>query len=296
MSFAKGSLRRSVKGSLKSAMRAVVAGALCAVTVGQMKGQNYTAVSQAEDGVAKALAYEVVTIKPPKGDPNSGGISDLPDGFSMTNLTLQVLIPGAYGVIRNDQVTNWPGWATFARFDIEAKMDVETADALQKLPRQQREVQRQLMMQSLLADRFKLKVHRGTEVRPTYELVLAKGGSRLKEDDPDDADGIKATKGVPRAVDWRTSSEGTITGHAMPISKLVGQLEGFVDSIIVDKTGLARRYDVALKWDPNGEPGPNSMEPSVFTALKEQLGLQLKPTKTAVETIVIDHLEMPSEN
>jgi uncharacterized protein (TIGR03435 family) len=273
-------------------MWAILAGALCAVTVCHASGQGNTAISQA----AKKPAYEVVSIRQSKGDPNSARIMDSPDGFSMRNLTLKPLISEAYGTVLDEEISGWPVWAGFARFDIEAKMDVETADALQKLPKQQRELQRCLMLQSLLADRFKLKVHRETKVRTTYELVLAKGGSKMKEDNPDsDMDGIKLQESVRPATDWRIA-EGKISGHAMPISILADHLQGPVADIIVDKTGLTGRYDVTLTWDTGDKQGQESTEPSIFAALQEQLGLQLKPTKTTVETIVIDHLEMPSEN
>ena len=126
-------------------------------------------------GSTKAAAYEVISIRQSKGDQDSAGYFDLPDGFSMTNLTLGPLLPDAYGVTRNDQVSGWPVWSLSARFDIKAKMDAETADALHKLSKQQQEVQRRLMLQALLADRFKLKVHRATEVRTTYELVPRQG-------------------------------------------------------------------------------------------------------------------------
>jgi uncharacterized protein (TIGR03435 family) len=82
----------------------------------------------------------------------------------------------------------------------------------------------------------------------------------------------------------------------MPISVLADHLQAWVHSTIVDETGLTGRYDVVLRWDPKDEPEPNSTEPSIYVAVEEQLGLHLKPTRTTVETIVIDHLEMPSEN
>jgi len=284
-----------MKRLLKGSMRTVLVGALCAVAIGQVNGQRNTTTSQAEGGVAKAPAYEVVSIRQTKGNIDSARIMDLPDGFSMRNLTSEPLITEAYGV-RDDQVSDWPGWATSIRFDIEAKMDLETADALHKLPKREQESQRQLMLQSLLADRFKLKIHRTSKVRTAYELVLAKGGSKMKEDNPPtDKNGIKWQEGVTPATDW-SISDGKITGHAMPISVLASHLTGAVDGIVADKTGLTGRYDVDLKWDPKDEQGPYSIEPLIFTALEEQLGLQLKPTKTTVETIVIDHLEMPSEN
>jgi len=281
---------------LKRPLRAILAFTLYASAITVASAQNTPTPSRAGDPVAKVLVYDVVSIRQPKGDPNAGGLRYTPDGFTMINLSLRSLIPDAYGAIRDDQVTGWPGWAAFARFDIEAKMDPETADAFQRLPHQQHDAQRQLMMQSLLVDRFKLKVRRGTETRTTYELVLAKGGSRLKEDAPksDQAAGLPP-EGVHPVVDWRIA-DGSITGHAMPISTLAFHLQGAVDGIVAGKTGLNGFYDIALKWDPRDERDPASTGPSVFSALEEQLGLHLKPTRTIVETIVIDHLEMPSED
>jgi uncharacterized protein (TIGR03435 family) len=260
----------------------VVLGVSCGVAVGQ-------------EGTAKAFKYDVVSIRGVKGDPKAVELRDLPDGFSMKGLPLESVLPDAYGVDR-DRVSGWPEWATSARFDITAKMDVETADALRTLPKKQQDVERQLMLQSMLADRFRLKVHRSREVRTTYELALAKGGPKMKEDSPSsDKDGVQWQEGVRPSTDW-SISDGKISGHAMPISILADHLQAWVHSTIVDDTGLTGRYDVVLKWDPKDEPEPNSTEPSIYVALEEQLGLRLKPTKTTVETIVIDHLEMPSEN
>jgi uncharacterized protein (TIGR03435 family) len=273
----------------------VVAGALCAIAVGQANGHGGTALPQSAGEAANLLRYEVVSVREVKGDPKAVRLQDLPDGFSMEGLPLESVIPDAYGVDR-DRVSGWPGWAAFARFDIEAKMDAETAEALHKLPKQQQDMERQWMMQSLLADRFGLKLHRATEVRTTYELVLAKGGAKLKEDNPSsDKDGVQWQEGVRPSTDW-SISDGKISGHAMPISLLADHLQSWVHSTIVDETGLTGRYDVVLQWDPKDEPEPNSTEPSIYVALEEQLGLHLKPTKTQVETIVIDRLEMPSEN
>jgi uncharacterized protein (TIGR03435 family) len=285
-----------MKSSLRSSLWVVVAGTLCAVAAGQSNVQVGTAPSQAEGGVAKTFRYAVVSIRELQGDPKSVRFEYLPDGFSMKGLPLTSLIPDAYGVSHDDRVSGWPGWATSTRFDIEAKMDVETADALRKLPKGEQTIQRQLMLQSLLVDRFKLKVRRGTQMRTTYELVLAKGGSKMKEDNPPtDRNGIEWQEDVRPSTDWMIS-DGKISGHNMPISILADHLQAWVHSVIVDKTGLTGRYDVVLTWDPNDEPGQNSTEPSLFTALDEQLGLRLKPVKTMVETIVIDYIERPSPN
>jgi uncharacterized protein (TIGR03435 family) len=274
-------------------LRVVVAGAVCVLAVGQVNGQSNTTTSQAKAGVTTTYAYEVVSIKRPKSDLDSNGIGESPDGFMMRNLTLRALISEAYGV-RTDEISGWPGWAASPRFDIEAKMDAETAGALDKLPKQQQRLQRQFMLQSLLVDRFNLKVHRATGVRTTYELVLAKRGPKIKQNNSN-SDTAESKDGSPHSLDWVTSP-GKISGHAMPLPLFISELEIAVDSSIVNKTGLSGRYDMVLKWDATDLQSSDSTEPSIFTALEEQLGLRLQRTKTTVETIVIDHLEMPSAN
>lgn len=246
------------------------------------------------NAAATAPSFDVISIKQSQGDSNSGGIMDRPDGFSMKSLPLRPLISEAFGTRMEDEITGWPGWAASARFDIEAKMDAETADALHRLPRQQQEAQRQAMLQGLLADRFQLKVHHTSTVRTTYELILAKGGSKLKEDDAPIAE-VKAPEGTRRVTDWM-SRDGSMTGHAMPISILVNTLQWAAGGRVVDKTGLTGRYDVSLQWDSTDGRNPSATEPTILVAVQEQLGLRLQPVKAAVDTIVIDHLEMPSAN
>ncbi|WP_158822906.1 TIGR03435 family protein [Granulicella sp. S156] len=283
--------RSAGRRGMGRSIRVVVAATVCMLAIGQGSGQSNATRSQAEAGAAAHTpTYEVVVIRRSKGDSDSAGYGDTPDGFWMRNLKLSALVPDAYGV-RGDAVSGWPGWAGSMSFDIEAKMDMETAEALGKLPKQQQDEQRQLMLRSLLVDRFKVKVHRATEIRTTYELILAKGGVRMKEDNAKtDRDGNPWQEGVQPATDWQ-SSDGKISGHAMPFPMLINMLQGNAGSIVVDHTGLTGRYDVALQWDASDTTGP-----SLSTALEEQLGLRLKQTKTTVDTVVIDHLEMPSAN
>lgn len=263
--------------------------------VGVCRGQQMPAHGKATAEAEREFRYEVVSVRRTKGDPQRGGIGDTPDGFSMADLPLEVALTSAYG-IRNEDLKGLPEWAASVHFDIEAKMNEETADALRKLPKQEQEAQRQLMLQALLADRFALKAHRATEVRTSYELVVAKGGLRMKEDKAaTDKDGNKWQEGVRPSTDW-TMSDGKISGHAMPVSILAAHLQDWAGGPVVDKTGLMGRYDILLQWDPKEVPDPNSDVPDLFTALHEQLGLRLKSGKTKVDTIVIDHLEMPSGN
>jgi uncharacterized protein (TIGR03435 family) len=240
-------------------------------------------------------SYDVVSIKPVKGEPSAGGYGDCVDGFWMRGLVLKALISEAFDV-RDDQISGGPGWISSMAFDIEAKLDPQTAAALQKLPKQQQEVQRRLMLQSLLADRFRLQVHRATELRTTYELVLAKNGLKMKENNaPTDMEWHKWQEGVRPSTDW-SYADGRISGHAEPMSMLTQQLGNATGSVVADKTGLTGRYDVLLHWDPSDPPAQDSTEPSLFTAVEEELGLRLKPTKTEFQKVIIDHIEMPSPN
>ena len=106
------------------------------------------------------------------------------------------LLQNAYGLKMPDMLSGLPGWADSAKFDVEAKMDAETIAALKAMPKEQADEQRRQMMQAMLADRFKLKVHRETKELPIYSLVIAKGGFKLKDADPNSTypDGIKGTR------------------------------------------------------------------------------------------------------
>jgi uncharacterized protein (TIGR03435 family) len=237
------------------------------------------------------LSYEVVSVKPYQmGNANgvSSGWQTTKDGFFATGATLEVLVMSGFGLLNPDQIEGLPPWADSAQFDIEAKMDESTAAAFQQLSRPDRIRAQDRMMQSLLADRFALKAHHESRERPIYDLVLAKGGSKLQE----------TPSGVSGGY---TVSNGQLAGHGISIEQLVFSLTGSAGRFIVDKTGLTGKYDMTLKWTPDDQAGTSSAGdsttgPSIFTALEEQLGLKLVSTKGPVDTIVIDHVEKPSQN
>jgi uncharacterized protein (TIGR03435 family) len=258
-------------------------------------GLNQVAPAQDAAGNNTHFAYDVVSIRQAKVISGSIGYGDLPDGFALRGLTLKPLIPDAFGV-RNDAVSGWPAWANSIPFDIEAKMDPESADALRRLPKEEQDQERQRMLRVLLEDRFGLKVHRSTETRSAYALVVGRSGPKMAANmaavdgagKPWDAD-------VRPTTDW-TTTDGSIQGHAMPISVLVRGLEGATGAVVEDETGLQGRFNVDLHWDLQEEQGSDAAGPSLFTAVQEQLGLRLRPTKVTVSTIVIDRLEEPSPN
>jgi uncharacterized protein (TIGR03435 family) len=254
----------------------------------------------------KVPVFDVVSVKSNK----SGGMRIMfkADGYSATNVSVKLLIQTAYG-IRQDLISGGPGWLESAGYDFEAKVAGPDVDALKKLTPEQR----RSMLQPALADRFKLKVHTETKQLPVYEIVLAKGGSKLKEATAGDtyANGIKGPDGVGRGGMMRFGP-GQLTAQAVPMTSLTNMLSQQLHRTVLDKTGLTGKYDLELNWTPDqgadpmfkgpegspqrGDAAPDSSGPSIFTALQEQLGLKLQSAKGPVETLVIDHVEMPSEN
>jgi uncharacterized protein (TIGR03435 family) len=253
---------------------------------------------------AKPLVYDVVSVKQNKSGPGMMRIMNQPERYSMTNVGLKQIIQNAYGLKMPDMISGLPGWADSAAFDIEAKMDAETIAALKAMPKEQADAQRRQMMQAMLADRFKLKVHLETKEIPIYSLVIAKGGFKLKDADPNNtyADGIKGFDGVSHAG-MMTMGHGKLTAQAIQMSNLANNLTIQVHRLVVDNTGLKGKYDFTLQWAPDDmsdghddAAAPTDSGPTIYTALQEQLGLRLDSTKGPVDAVVVDHVEMPTEN
>lgn len=212
--------------------------------------------------------------------------------------TLKALISLAYKV-QEFQIVGGPGWIGSDRFDVQGRTEDKTAD-----PDQLR-----LMMRSLLADRFKLKLHSETRQVPVYALVVAKGGPKIKlaaDQTSPDVNGPSKPGAGPNhgAIKF---GRGSMAGNAANFSLLVRFLSQRLDRPVVDHTGLSGRYDFLLQWtpevgeakvDPGGNPlpGGDTTGPSIFSAIQEQLGLRLESTKGPVELLVIDSVEMPDEN
>lgn len=229
-------------------------------------------------------AYEVATIKPPR-----------PNDYAMP---LRVYIQDAFGIPPNS--TGWvigPGWIDSARYVIHGKPPDSIREAMQTMPPEQRGKEERLMMQGLLADRFKLKAHFETREMPVYQLIIAKGGPKLKANS-------EVGKGMA------SISPSMIRGSDVPMNSLLGMLESVPDiggRVVIDKTGLSGTYDFLLKWTPMEPMAPlsglsgtarsaDAEGVSLFTAIEEQLGLKLVPTKGPGQVLVIDHIERPSEN
>jgi uncharacterized protein (TIGR03435 family) len=222
-------------------------------------------------------SFEVATVKP--AAPSSDGHTHINyppgDSFSASNITLSALMQWAYGMPER-QILDGPAWLTSTRFDIQAKVDLGGPE---KPVRADTDAKRR-MVQALLAERFNMKLHEETRMLPAYDLVVAKGGSK-----------VEISKANGKSI-GAGRTHLTLEGLTMPL--IAQELSLVTGRVVVDKTGLTDRYDVKLVWA--ADDAPDSSAPSLFTAIQEQLGLKLEPAKEPVPVLVIDHVDLPSAN
>ena len=292
-----------------------LAAVLGPVVFGLVKIPQASAQEQ-QSASAPRLSFEVATVKPNRASDNKRMVRISPGKFSAVGMPLKELILFAYDLKSDAQLTGGPAWINSDRFDIEAKQDEAQAQASSKLLPPEMGKQMRLMLQSLLADRFGLKVSHATKELPVYALVVAKGGSKLTPtttppmvppgDQPPGDD--PANKSFNRGI--RMQGNGDLTGMAATTAFLADVLSRqpeLGNRLVQDKTGLTGEYDWTLKWTPAAMDSSSSADsaappagdpstPSLFTAVQEQLGLKLEPQKGTVEIVVIDHIEQPSAN
>ena len=236
-------------------------------------------LAQTPDTTKKA-AFEVAAIRPSKDDGNHSSNSDK-DLYRTHNLTLKELIARAYDVDIS-LVSGGPNWVDSDSFDITARIPPEFADQTRdKLPQ---------MIESLLAERFQLVVHREPKQVPGYALVLTKKGSKMEPAKPDE-------KGSG------TSTHNThLTAHNLTMEAFARYLtrNREIGMPVVDKTGLTGSFNFELEWKPDqlqGKPEASADDrPSIFTAMQQGLGLELKSARVTIVTVVIDRAEKPQEN
>jgi uncharacterized protein (TIGR03435 family) len=226
-------------------------------------------------------AFEVATIKPAAPSPDGHTHITYPpdDRFSATNITLLDLMQWAYSMPER-QILDAPPWLASTRFDIAAKADA--GDQIMGLTSEQDHDLKRRMVQALLADRFHLKLHQDTRTLPAYDLIPAKGGSKLQ---PSQSNGKSVGTG-----------RSHFDGQGLTTAIIAEELSQITGRVVVDKTDLTGRYDLKLQWTPDDAPATDNSAPSLFTAIQEQLGLKLESAKEAVPVLVIDHVDPPTPN
>jgi len=210
-----------------------------------------------------------------------------PDGYAAQGITPMYLLMYAYNVTPNYRVIGAPSWLDENRYDIQAKVGEADLAAFQKL----RFSQRRAIVQQVLTERFKLKVHWETRVQPIYSLVVDREG--VLTDAPPRADGVKVFAMRPGRGD--RAGQMVLTDFSLPA--LADNLSGMLGQMVIDNTGLTGQYHADLHWIWDSRVrGGNASEQSISSALQEQGGLKLVPGEGPVKFLVIDHVELPSEN
>ncbi len=243
--------------------------------------------------------FDVASIKPSNPSEQNSSVGSDHGEFKAENITTKTLIENAFDV-HGFQIEGGPKWLDSSHYDIDAKtVEAEHEVRASASERQNRLAQARdnERLQALLADRFQLKTHRVTKELPVYALTTSKQGPKLQRSkDPSGRSGYGMGMGP-----------GTLNGKELTMQALAANLSNVLSMVVIDKTGLTGRYDLALTWTPDEEqgnhlnssgatPAPGDQGPSLFTAVEDQLGLKLVREKGPVEMLVIDHIEKPSPN
>jgi uncharacterized protein (TIGR03435 family) len=294
----------------------VLTAGVAVVAVGFPRAEPLRA--QAQSTAADGPSFEVASVKQNKSGDAFMRIGGPPGRFNATNMPLRQLVQLAYQ-IQPFQLEGGPGWISSDRFDIVAKTDGNLPPQTPGVPGPI-----QLMMRTLLADRFKLVLHHETKEQAIYALVMARAdgklGPQLKKSETDcaalaAARGRGAEPSAPPTPGVRPQCgmmifPGSLSAGGLPLSQFAANLSGNLQRIVVDRTGLTGSFDVDLTWTPDQMPQqqgprpPGAPEfppidpngPSLFTAVQEQLGLKLESTKGPVDVLVIDRAERPAED
>jgi uncharacterized protein (TIGR03435 family) len=198
----------------------------------------------------------------------------------------------------DDQLIGLPNWTQELHFDLDAKVAAEDVAAFKAASDEEKDA----MLQGILEDRFKLKAHKETRELPVYDLVVARGGPKLKVADPANTyeNGVKFGGKVAGPGGMSTRMDGRVFRaefQACGIDRILPLLTMLSERTVIDKTGLTGKYDLKLAVTPKWvKDDTDAAVPRLLTAVPEQLGLKLEPAKGPVTVLVVDHVEKPSAN
>jgi bla regulator protein blaR1 len=293
--------------------------------VGLLSARQTQAKSKAQNTTAAAPLYEVASIKANKlGNEllktGKGIISQrtivLPGEITVTNTALQYLIRMAYEV-EDYQILGAPSWLTSELYDVDGKADASAITAMKQLGKDQRDLENRRMLQVLLEDQLQLKYHRETKEVPVYSLIVVNSGRLIEAQGdcgpPSNLPQSLGDPAKPPCGSLMVSISGIAAGQNVPMAQLVATLSDFTGRMVIDKTNLAGKYDMNLRWTPepgqswfpSGSPAPSGRssipepdpnKPSLLSAIQEQLGLKLESQTAPIELFVIDHVERPVES
>ncbi len=231
----------------------------------------------------------MVSVKPNKSISHSTGFTTDGGRLTATNVSLKGLIVRGYGV--QDYQVEGPDWLSSERFDIAATFP----EALHK-EGQTYDAALHVMMQKMLADRFKLIVQREQRIRPVYGLIVVKSGIKFKAAPESDCASHSGNSNGTHFVGTCVSMEAFAEFLARRRRDLP------VDLPVLDMTGVQGFYNLSLDWVPDFKPSSadqvdSSAAVTLLVALEEQLGLRLETRRAPIEILIVEHIEkVPSEN
>jgi uncharacterized protein (TIGR03435 family) len=255
-------------------------------------------------------SFEVASIhqSAPGADVRFSGIEMRPGTFKASGVSTKELIAFAYAVPDEKQIFGGLSWINTERFDVIAKTSSADNSALRSLPPSKLHDQFRIRLQSLLEDRFKLQVSFATKQLPLFFLDVANSGLKCKRVGANNAIAFDNPAGAPPPPQPEASRRMPGVGHEAERNQLHWKSVGLPFPLIlswisqqaevggrtlIDKTGLDGEFDCEITWSRDEE---DSTESSFFTALREQMGLRLRPERGPVETMVVDKIEQPSAN
>jgi uncharacterized protein (TIGR03435 family) len=271
----------------------------------QQPGSTLAAfIAAASIAAAQAPSFDVASVKVNHSGARTTRIAS-PRGtgrFDVTNAMVHTLILNAYG-LQSFQLTGGPAWIDDTRFDIAARTNPGTS---------REDIS--AMLRSLLVERFHLATHREPREMPTYALTLARKdgqvGPQLNASTTPCPAAAPAAPGPPptspsgQTLCGTTMTPSELNAGNMTMARLATTLSGIVGRMVTDETGLTGVYDLRLTFTPENPGSPLAGPPvaaddnaaSIFAALTEQLGLKLEPRRALVDVVVIDRVEMPTED
>ena len=274
------------------------------------QGAGAESVARAGAGPEKPLAFEVATVKPSSAQSKDFGVGmDIQPGglVKMVNVPVSMLVEFAYDVpYQSPRMSGGPDWARTERYDIEAKAPEGAVPA--GFTNQERNGRIRLMMQALLAERFKLSIQREMKDIPVYDVVVGKAGPKLKLSKAKESDCAAATTFDGMRCHALHGGQGQgLHGAAVTVADVVQFVESWSDRPMIDKTGLTGLYAIDTEgWVPMRQtavrnpdaPGEGLSDPERQTlfGIFQGVGLRLEPAIAATQVYTIDHIERPSEN
>jgi uncharacterized protein (TIGR03435 family) len=248
------------------------------VSVSYVSAQQAPAVATAE----APPSFEVASIKPSRPDDRGRKLHPSTDRITIENFTLKELIAYAYDLKDNSQVLGGPDWLDKTHFDIAGVAGETEVAKLRSLSTNDQRKEWGVILQPFLAERFRLKVSFGERTMPIYALVVAKSGPKLKA----------ATVGDKgQNTSWNNQR---MTWTATSMDNLAYYLTRVEGRVVVDRTGLTGFYDFTLDWSWDEDTSSEAYAADLLTALREQLGLELKSTNGPVDVVIVKSASEPA--